>query len=544
MSQPYLSLVVTARNDDHGGNLLGRMQTFLNNWLKQARRFGIPSELIIVEWNPPADRPRLAEVLRWPREPGPCTVRIVEVPAELHRRLPHAAALPLYQMIGKNVGIRRARGKFILATNIDIVFSSELAAFLAEQKLDPSRMYRIDRHDAASDVPVDADPEQQLEYCRTHLVRINRRDGTFPPDGSVLPTPGAVAAAAGAPAPARAIAKPRPTGIEFGYGWYPEERYGTQEPFRWARETGCIRAERPPAAGAAMELEVEPGPSAAGPVELEIMADGCAPVRVKFDRRCRLQIRCDWTRGKELTFVSRSPVQPSTRDPRTLVFRALRASWKDGGSAPPTLSARVRRLPFERRVSALTAGVRHVGSRLAYEGPLVDLTVAVSPALRRLLRAWFPPPDAYSEVTATIAKAPLPGPVFLHTNGCGDFTLLSRERWFELRAYPEFDLFSMNLDSIFCYTAHHGGAPEETLPEPMRIYHIEHGSGSGWTPEGQAKLFQRIEALGLSYLDNDTVLKLAQQMRRLNAPMIFNGEGWGFAADELRETVPVTAIQV
>ena len=59
MSQPYLSLVVTARNDDHGGNLLGRMQTFLNNWLNQARRFGIPSELIIVEWNPPADRPPL-----------------------------------------------------------------------------------------------------------------------------------------------------------------------------------------------------------------------------------------------------------------------------------------------------------------------------------------------------------------------------------------------------------------------------------------------------------------------------------------------------
>ena len=46
----YLSLVVTARNDDHGGNLLGRMQAFVNGWLEQARRFDIPSELILVEW--------------------------------------------------------------------------------------------------------------------------------------------------------------------------------------------------------------------------------------------------------------------------------------------------------------------------------------------------------------------------------------------------------------------------------------------------------------------------------------------------------------
>ena len=544
MSEPYLSLVVTARNDDHGGNLLGRMQTFINNWLKQARRFGIPSELIIVEWNPPADRPPLAEVLRWPTEPGPCAVRIIEVPPEVHRRLQHAAALPLYQMIGKNVGIRRARGKFVLATNIDIVFSSELAAFLAAQKLDPARMYRIDRHDAMSDVPVDADPEEQLEYCRTHLVRINRRDGTFPPDEVVEPAaePSTVASANGTPATPLPAPRSRPATIAFGPGWYPEESWGTDRFFRWATETVSLRAERPPAPGATLLLEVEPGPSAAGPIELEIVAEGCAPVRVKFDRRCHLEIRADWTRSKELSLLTRSPIFPSTRDPRTLLFRALHASWKGGGRAPRTLSARVRRLPLPRRVSAIAAGVRHVGSRLAYEGPLVDLTVAVSPALRGLLRGCFPPPAGHTEVEAATPKAPLPGPVFLHTNGCGDFTLLAREKWFELRGYPEFDLFSMNLDSVFCFAAHHGGATEEVLADPMRIYHIEHGTGSGWTPEGQAKLFQRIEALGLSYLDNDTVLKLAQQMRRLESPMIFNGENWGFAGDELRETVPVAGI--
>jgi hypothetical protein len=99
----------------------------------------------------------------------------------------------------------------------------------------------------------------------------------------------------------------------------------------------------------------------------------------------------------------------------------------------------------------------------------------------------------------------------------------------------------MNLDSVFCFAAHHGGAREEILAEPMRIYHIEHGTGSGWTPEGQAKLFRRIQDLGLSFVDNDTVLEWAGHMKQLDAPMIFNGEDWGLAAFDLLETEPPRA---
>jgi hypothetical protein len=127
-------------------------------------------------------------------------------------------------------------------------------------------------------------------------------------------------------------------------------------------------------------------------------------------------------------------------------------------------------------------------------------------------------------------------PGFVHTNACGDFTLMAREHWFDLRGYPEFDLFSMNLDSVFCIAAHHGGAQEEMLADPMRIYHIEHGTGSGWTPEGQAKLFERIAARGLSFVDNEEILVWAAQMSRLNAPMIFNHENWGLVEFHLKET--------
>ena len=47
-----LSVVATARNDDHGGNLLGRMQLFVDSLLAQCREHGLAAELILVEWNP------------------------------------------------------------------------------------------------------------------------------------------------------------------------------------------------------------------------------------------------------------------------------------------------------------------------------------------------------------------------------------------------------------------------------------------------------------------------------------------------------------
>lgn len=178
MTEPYLSVVATARNDDHGGNPLYRMQLFVDGLIAQCDRHRLPAELVLVEWNPPADRPRLKDVLVWPQHESYCRVRIVEVPHALHSTLEHADRLPLYQMIGKNVGIRRARGQFVLATNIDILFSDELMDLLAGRGLDARRMYRVDR----VDVPADIDPawsmDEQLSFCRSRAIRVNYYDAT------------------------------------------------------------------------------------------------------------------------------------------------------------------------------------------------------------------------------------------------------------------------------------------------------------------------------------------------------------------------------
>ena len=265
-------------------------------------------------------------------------------------------------MIAKNVGIRRARGPYVLATNIDLLFNHELMAFIAARKLQPDRMYRADRHDVPADVPPHAPLDEQLEFCRHHRIRIHKRPGTVVFRGSrrawVDPNPGAIEQLSGA----------------------------------WAT----------------------------------------AP------RRKRLKALLTWPVFLPAYFVSR----------------------------------------------AVAVVRRHVQ---------------------------------------------------LHTNGCGDFTILARDAWFRLRGYAELDVFSMHLDSLCVRAAHHAGYREEVLREPMRVYHIEHGSG--WTPEGAAALNTRIAAAGIEQLTEAQLATWAKQMRRDRAPMIFNTEDWGLVREPLAESV-------
>lgn len=538
--QPYLSLVVTARNDDHGGNLLGRMQIFASGWIAQARRHNLPSELIIVEWNPPRDRGRLQEVLQWPEDFGPCEVRFIEVPPELHRRYEHAEALPLYQMIAKNVGVRRARGQFILATNIDILFSDELVAFLAERRLQPGRMYRIDRHDAMGEVPVEASIEEQLVFCRTHLLRINAREGTFSlnPDGK------------------RALSNLDITtpesGITFGRGWFPPERYPNGEVFRWADNDLEIDL-RLPVESCVLCLEVEPGPGMDGrSMQLRIL-NGARPIRTaEIVRRSELKVYIPDSGERKLCLQILGGGEAVAQDPRILNLRAFSCGLEKPRAGFERCSVKVVPVGLWKRTVVLWHQFQELLNRLATGDRFVKLTIPVSRRVSRALAFYLWSEGAGGRVLQRLHLRPRTGPrkmpearpappfqmEFLHTNGCGDFTMAAREHWFDLRGYPEFDQFSMNIDSVFCYALHHGGVREEILPDPMRIYHIEHGTGSGWTPEGQATLFERIAAKGLTFVSWEDVLGWATQMRRLNCPMIFNHENWGLAEFQLEERQP------
>lgn len=406
--RPYLSVIVTSRNDDHGGNLTKRMQYFVDGWLYQAKKFNLACELIIVEWNPPDDRPRLAEQLDWPDDTGPCDVRIIEVPKRVHHRYQGADALPLFQFIAKNAAIRRARGKYMLCTNIDILFSDEMMEFLAKQELRPDRIYRNDRYDVPNDIPEGLDIPGILDFCARNVMRINRRSVTIHLENDSI---------------------------------YPADLYRLDAYAASAAEvvktTGIILARLPIVTASAWQLAR--APEWHGPVE-------------------------------RLRAASR-------------VFGTLWGRYKKSFSAIITIL----------RGAAKT---------------------------RKLMK-------------------------ILHTNACGDFTMMSAENWLKIRGHLEYEGYSMHLDSLLLIGAVYGGlGEEEILPSPMRHYHIEHGTGSGFTPENEDRFYEGLRARGLSWMDWGDILQLSRQILQGEKSVEFNDEDWGLSDMPLRETVigrPATA---
>ena len=349
---PYLSVVAASRNDDHGGDPLIRTQIFINSFARQCDKYRLCAELIIVDWNPVIDRPGLAAVLSMPGDASYCAGRVITVPAALHWRLKYADKLAFFQMIAKNVGIRRARGKFILATNIDIIFSDQLMQFIAGQNLDPNRLYRVDRYDIRNGLSRDSTLDETCEYAWANPIRANHR---YEP--TIL--------------------------VQHLYGNEPSAKV-------------------------------------------------CVP----------------------------------------------HAQFREG-----------------------TDGVAVVEE----DG------------------VWQVRPNRSSNMS------------HLHTNACGDFTLLSRDGWSAIRGYPEFEAFSFNIDSMGLVAAHYAGYEEVSILPPCVCFHIEHEMGSGWTPEGEKKLFDRLRDAGILNPEWPVLTPLVQEMQEQGKALEFNNRGWGMADFDLPE---------
>jgi hypothetical protein len=483
---PYISVVVAARNDNHGGDMAGRMQAFLDSWIGQAKRYHLPSEIIVIEWNPPADRGPLQAEFRWPADLSPCSVRFIEVSRELHAAIPNAAAIPLHQMIAKNVGVRRARGQFVLCTNLDIIFSAELMQHLAARSLDARTMYRMDRYDVAKDIPAGAGVDDLLAFCGDHITRVSAREGTFATDGANL-----------RPVEGEDILSPG-CGLRLGRGWFGLEHYRDSPVLRYVSPKSEIAFERAPGSERRILVDAEIGPSALeGHIDLDLLDPaGAALASVVVDGRCSIAVTLpeSATSGR-FGLVIRHGGVAMLQDVRMLDLRVFGVRWADG---MPAAASDGSGWNFE--VLTREPGVDRTGT--------------------------CPAPSPWA--------AQMHNPLYLHTNGCGDFTMLSRDAWLALRGYPEFPVWPTHLDAILCYAAYHAGYAEVMLNDPMRVFHIEHQAV--WTPETEREREVRADARGVPLVGFLSLMKQFHMMRRFNVPIIFAPENWGLAGIELPET--------
>ncbi len=163
----YISFVVATRNDNHGGNMKQKNQFFIDRWCYITAKYNLACELIIVDWNPLEENSNLQTLIKFPRLNKNQKIRIIKVPYKYHNIYKSSSKLNFYQMQAKNVGIRRAKGKFILCTNIDIIFSDEIIKFLSKKNLDENKVYRTDRYDIDFNLfeNINKDSNFFMSYC-------------------------------------------------------------------------------------------------------------------------------------------------------------------------------------------------------------------------------------------------------------------------------------------------------------------------------------------------------------------------------------------
>lgn len=171
MSKPYISFVFSARNDNHCEDFKSRFQNSLDILRDLGVKHNLSFEIIIVEWNPLRDFSRLEEVLSFKKGLN-STVRIITVPYDVHKSSPKtpfdaakADEITFFQNIALNAGVRRAKGKYILCTNADVIFNEELISFLSRQELSPRHFYRAYRFDVQKDIPLGMPTEEVMDFC-------------------------------------------------------------------------------------------------------------------------------------------------------------------------------------------------------------------------------------------------------------------------------------------------------------------------------------------------------------------------------------------
>lgn len=172
-----ISIVFTARNDNYGGDLLGRINALIKVLIYLTNKYNSKFELVIVEYNPPSDKKKLFEVLQINNNLN-LKVRFIEFDSKYHNRFKNSERIKLFEYTAKNIGIKRATGDFVISTNQDIIFSDDFIKYLTYTKLDKNSFYRTDRYDVHLKAGTfDKSAEDILTYCELNSYLIKTKSG-------------------------------------------------------------------------------------------------------------------------------------------------------------------------------------------------------------------------------------------------------------------------------------------------------------------------------------------------------------------------------
>lgn len=187
IDKPYLSIVIAGRNDNYGGDFDARLQnslTWYYNKLEQAKLY---AEIVLVNYNPLLNEKPLEDRIKViPNSPYVRT-RMITVDEQSHisyHNEEKRKKLPFYEFIAKNIGIRRAKGEYILSTNADIVVPYSIIRHMATMNLKPYKYYRASRADFKGFESSILKPEEFIDTCRRNTFKIFMKGFSYDIDGT------------------------------------------------------------------------------------------------------------------------------------------------------------------------------------------------------------------------------------------------------------------------------------------------------------------------------------------------------------------------
>ena len=163
-----LTIVINSRNDGHGLNQLERLQAFIDGIGDYRASLDWDVEVVLVEWNPPPDRPALPEMVQLDAD----FVKVYQVPADIHRQFENSNIVPFFFHVAHNTGVRRAAGDWVLVTSQDVLFSERMARWMALENFDKGAYYRAQRFDSNIDALTKGDVRERVALLAENLNRV------------------------------------------------------------------------------------------------------------------------------------------------------------------------------------------------------------------------------------------------------------------------------------------------------------------------------------------------------------------------------------
>jgi hypothetical protein len=152
---PYLSIVVTGRNDGYGGDFVARFFATLEFNDRELAARGVPYELVLVEWAPVRGVRLLADLVddRCSASAAAACRAVIVDPA-YHEAMTLNPRLVYHEFLAKNVGVRHSRGAYVLTTNCDVVLGRHILRRLERRDFEPGVVYRAARWDLVGTLDV------------------------------------------------------------------------------------------------------------------------------------------------------------------------------------------------------------------------------------------------------------------------------------------------------------------------------------------------------------------------------------------------------